>query len=220
MITPHEIIRSKRKTLSISIDPFGRLIVRAPMRYEQKRIDEFLQEKEAWILRKQAERQGAGIQLPPENLDGYEFLILGNRYKIICIDEDKIGCDSVQRLLYLPKKNTRKRLVECLKKNALRIFTKVTLQKAAQMGVSVQAVKINSARGSWGLCTADNVIKYSYRLLFAPKDVVEYVITHELAHVIHKNHSARFWSEVGKYIPDYKAKRAWLKKYSAVMEIF
>jgi len=190
------------------------------MRYEQKRIDAFLLEKEPWILRKQAERKGAGIELPPENLDGYEFLILGNRYKIVCIEEDIIGFDSARGLLYLPKKNTRKRLVEWLKENALRIFTKVTSQRAAQMGVSFQAVKINSARGSWGLCTADNVIKYSYRLLFAPKDVVEYVIVHELAHVIHKNHSAWFWSEVGKYIPDYKTKRAWLKKYSAVMEIF
>ena len=220
MITPHEIIRSSRKTLTISIDPFGRLIVRAPMRCEQKRIDDFLREKEAWILRKQAERQGAGIQLPPENLDGYEFLILGNRCKIVCIDEDKIGFNKARGLVYLPKKNTRKRLVEWLKENALRIFTKVTSQRAAQMGVSFQAVKINSARGSWGLCTADNVIKYSYRLLFAPKDVVEYVIVHELAHVTHKNHSARFWSEVAKYVPDYKTKRAWLKKYSAVMEIF
>lgn len=220
MITPHEIIRSKRKTLSISIDPFGRLTVRAPMRCEQERIDSFLREKEAWILRKQAERRGTGIELPPEDLDGYEFLILGKRCKIVCIDENKIGFDSARSLVYLPKKNTRKRLVEWLKENALRIFTAATAQRAAQMGVSYKEVKINSARGSWGLCTADNVVKYSYRLLFAPKDVVEYVIVHELAHVTHKNHSARFWSEVEKYVPDYKTKRAWLKKYSAVMELF
>ena len=74
------------------------------MRCEQKRIDDFLREKEAWILRKQAERQGAGIQLPPENLDGYEFLILGNRCKIVCIDEDKIGFDKARGLVYLPRK--------------------------------------------------------------------------------------------------------------------
>ena len=220
MITPHEIIRSNRKTLSISVDSFGRLIVRAPIGCAQKRIECFLREKEAWILRKQAERQGTGIQLPPEDLDGYELLILGERCKIVCIEENKIGFDSERGVLYLPKKNTRQRLVEWLKENALRILTKVTAQRAAQMCVSFQRVKINSAKGSWGLCTADNVIKYSYRLLFAPKDVVEYVVVHELAHVTHKNHSPQFWSEVEKYVPDYKLKRAWLKKYSAVMELF
>ena len=57
-------------------------------------------------------------------------------------------------------------------------------------------------------------------MLFAPKDVVEYVVIHELAHVRQKNHSARFWSEVQKYVPDYKERRAWLKKYAALMEIF
>ena len=83
MIRPDEIIRSNRKTLAISVDPFGRLIVRAPKRCGEERIFAFIREKEGWILRQKAKMQGAGIYLPPENLNGYELLLLGKKYKII-----------------------------------------------------------------------------------------------------------------------------------------
>ena len=220
MISPHEIIRSKRKTLSIAIDAFGRLIVRAPMHCAQSRIDAFLKEKEAWILRKQSERQAVGVQKAPDDLSGYELFIVGKKYQIVCVDANAIQIDPGKGVLYLPKKDAKKRLLAWLKENALRILTKSTETQAEKMGVTFQRVEINSARRSWGLCTGENVIRFSFRLLFAPKDVVEYVVIHELAHVRHKNHSARFWSEVQKYVPDYKERRAWLKKYAALMEIF
>ena len=74
MLQPDKIIRSNRKTLSVCVDVFGAVTVRAPRRCDEKRIFAFLQEKESWILRKKAEMQGAGMCLPPENLDGYTFL--------------------------------------------------------------------------------------------------------------------------------------------------
>ena len=70
MLKPNVIIRSRRKTLSISIDPFGRLIVRAPYKCSEERIFAFLKEKEDWIILKQYERESVKLTLPPENLDG------------------------------------------------------------------------------------------------------------------------------------------------------
>ena len=71
MILPDQIIRSRRKTLSISVNPFGQLIVRAPLRCGEERIFAFLAEKESWILKQKSKMKGAGISLPQENLDGY-----------------------------------------------------------------------------------------------------------------------------------------------------
>ena len=82
MIRPDEIIRSHRKTLSISIDPFGRVVVRAPRTCKEERIFAFLEEKETWILRKKAEREGADIRLPSENLDGESVLLFGENYTL------------------------------------------------------------------------------------------------------------------------------------------
>ena len=220
MIQPDEIIRSNRKTLSISVDSFGKLTVRAPMRCGQERIFAFLREKESWIRKKQAEKAAFAPSLPTEDLDGYTLLILGREYKISLIDGAKIGLNTDVGVLYLPKKNTQTRLVRWLKENAKRILTAVTAQTAQRMGTSYRSVTITSARSRWGSCSYDNAVRYSFRLLFAPKEVVEYVTVHELAHTKHKNHSKAFWDEVTKYCPDWKEKRNWLKKHSALMQLF
>lgn len=220
MVQPDEIIRSNRKTLAISIDCNNRLIVRAPYRCGEERIFAFIQEKETWILRKKAERVGTGIELPPENLDGYEFLLLGERHRISLTKDRKIGYDKNVRAVYLPAKNAEKRLIQWLKENAARILSSVTEQTAQKMGVKYKSVAISSARSKWGSCSFDNAIRYSFRLLYAPKEIIEYVAVHELAHTKHKNHSAAFWAEVAKYVPDWKEKRKWLKRHGALMYVF
>lgn len=220
MIFPDEIIRSNRKRLAICIDGFGRVIARAPMRMEEKHILAFINEKESWIRKKKAQTAGVSMALPPENLDGYSFLLLGKDCKIRVYEGKKVGFDNENGVLYLPKDKPRERLVKWLKENAKRIFLSVTEQKAQEMGVQFQSVGVSSAKTRWGVCSADNRIRYTFRLLYAPKEIIEYVVVHELAHVKYKNHSASFWREVTKYIPDWKIRRKWLKTHGALMEIF
>ncbi len=220
MLAPDQIIRSNRKTLSVCIDCFGQITVRAPMRYSEERIFAFLQEKERWILRQKAKIKGAGICLPPENLHGYRFLLLGKLCEIRLTDERFIRLNENADCLFLPQKNAQNRLIKWLKDNALRIFTKATKKRAQEMGVSFTSVAITHARGKWGSCSADNKLRFAYRLIYAPKEVIDYVIVHELAHVQYKNHSKFFWLEVEKYLPDYKQKRKWLKDHGILMRIF
>ena len=219
-ILPDEIIYSKRKTLCVSIDPFGKVIIRAPRSCSEEKIYAFLQDKEAWILKKKAEMMGAGIQLPPKNLDGYELLLLGNKCKICLAEIDKVGYDKDRNFIYLPLKNPKEILVKWLKENAKRIFSTAVEQTAKRMGTSYKFVRVTSARGRWGSCSAEDGVNFSFRLLYAPKDVIEYVVVHELAHTKHKNHSKAFWAEVAKYEPDWKEKRAWLKRHSGLMDVF
>lgn len=220
MIIPDQIIRSDRKTLSVTIDRLSRVIVRAPRTCDEKRIFAFLQEKEVWITRKKSQTAGAGMALPPENLDGYTFMLLGKNYRICLYEQETIRIDQVKNTLYVPKKNARTRLVKWLKENALRIFTELTQEKAREMSLKCQSVSITGAKSFWGLCTGKNAIRYTFRLLYAPKEVVEYVIVHELAHIRHKDHSKAFWATVQSRIPDWKKRRQWLKTHGVLMEIF
>lgn len=171
-------------------------------------------------MRKRAKMAGADMQLPPEDLHGYEFLLLGKTCKIYLDDGTNIRFDAQNGRLYLPKKNARVRLVKWLKENALRIFLQVTSEWAARMGVQAKSVAVSSAKSRWGSCSADNSIRYTFRLLYAPKEIIEYVAVHELAHIRHKNHSPRFWQEVASYIPDWKNRRDWLKYRGALLQIF
>ena len=217
---PDEIIRSDRKTLSLVIDPFGRLIVRAPKRCAQERIFAFIRDKEKWILRKQAACKKTAIELPNAGLDGYRLPILGEKYTVVLMDADTISLDIEQKILKLPKTKSEQRLVEWLKTNAERIFGVIAKRFSQQMSVQYKSLSVTSARTRWGSCSGENRLCFTFRLLFAPKEIVEYVVVHELAHIRHKNHSAKFWSEVEKYQPDWKNKRAWLKAHGGLMELF
>lgn len=220
MVQPDEIIRSNRKTLALSIDPFGRLIVRAPKNCGIERIFAFIREKEDWILRKKSETAGTGMRLPPEDLHGYSFLLLGETCKIFLDDKQNIRYEKENGRLYLPRKNARKELTKGLKERAVEILTARTQSWAKRMGVDYASLTVNSAKTRWGSCSGKNDLRYSFRLLYTPMLIIDYVVVHELAHIRHKNHSRAFWAEVEKFIPDWKIRRAWLKRNRALMEIF
>lgn len=218
MIQPDKIIRSERKTLAVSIDALGMITVRAPHSCATARIFAFLQQKETWILRKKAEREGAWMRLPTESLDGFRFLLLGKEVQIRLVNEKRIALD--EGVICLPMDKPQERLVKWLKENAKRIFALETERIAKIGGVNFASVAVSSARTRWGSCSADNRLRYSFRLLYAPKEVIAYVIAHELAHVKYKNHAKAFWKEVERLCPDYKNRRKWLKQNAFLMKIF
>ena len=214
------MIRSHRKTLSISIDPFGRVVVRAPRTCKEERIFAFLEEKETWILRKKAEREGAGIRLPSEKLDGESVLLFGENYTLRLWEYGNVYLNVGEKQLFLPNQDTKKKLVNFLKKEAKLLFLEYVDRYAERMGTAYKKLSITGARTRWGSCSFDDSLHFSFRLLYAPKEMIEYVVVHELAHTKHKNHSPLFWAEVGKYIPDYKKRRKWLKTHALLMQIF
>lgn len=218
-IFPDRVVRSKRRTVSVSIDSLGRVIVRAPLRYSDEKIAAFLTEKEGWIVKHKRRIDGAGICLPEKNLDGYRLLLLGEEYEIVLYEKARVYVDEDGKRLFVPRENSEERLRRFLKENAKRIFTQATAARAEEMGIAYKSVSHSSATTRWGSCAGDNALRFSYRLLYAPKDVIDYVIVHELCHVLHHDHSAAFWSAVEGVLPDYKEKRKWLKDRGALLKI-
>lgn len=220
MIQPDEIIRSRRRTLSVSVDVFGRVIVRAPLRCGEERISAFLREKEGWIVRRKSEAEASSVRLPSGNLDGYAFLLLGRECTIRLYGGAKIRFSEETGEIFLPAPDPEKRLTNWLKHNAKRIFSGIAVRRAAEMGASYPSLSVTSARTRWGSCSYNNALHFSFRLLYAPPAVIDYVVVHELAHTFHRNHSRQFWATVERFVPDYRKKRDWLKEKSILMQIF
>jgi len=220
MIKPDKILRSTRKTLSVSIDPFGKLIVRAPARLSEERIFAFLQEKEGWIRAHQAKKAGAEARLPTKDLNGYRFLLLGEYYVVFLYGGRKVLCDEVEKRLFVPREKSEEALRKWLKARAEEYFNGLARRLAVEMKTSYKKLSVSSAKSRWGCCTFDNALRFSFRLLYAPETVVRYVVVHELAHTFVKNHSSNFWAVVKAYAPTYKKERQWLKDRAYLMEIF
>lgn len=87
------------------------------------------------------------------------------------------------------------------------------------LGVCCHAVKVNGAKSRWGSCNSKGTIHFTYRLWFAPEPLRDYVVVHELAHLIEMNHSERFWKQVERVMPDYRKRRLLLKEFQQQVEI-
>jgi len=83
---------------------------------------------------------------------------------------------------------------------------------ARRMGLAVLGVRITEAKERWGSCSVSGTLNFAWRLVTAPIGIIEYVVVHELAHLVEMNHSRRFWEQVGRILPDYAERRAWLRK--------
>ncbi len=98
-----------------------------------------------------------------------------------------------------------------LKKIASQTLTSLSLRYAVQIGRRLNRVSVRDTRSRWGSCSSTARLSFSYRLIFAPKEVMEYVVAHEVAHLRHMNHSTAFWNAVEYLCPDYEAAKDWLK---------
>lgn len=98
-----------------------------------------------------------------------------------------------------------------LKFRALEALKPACDRYAAQLGRPFRAIALRDTRSRWGSCSADGRLMFSWRLAMAPSEVLAYVAAHEVAHLAHMDHSARFWAQVGAIMPDYQHHRDWLR---------
>lgn len=99
---------------------------------------------------------------------------------------------------------------ECKQRASAIIPQRVELY-SQQTGIKYNKIRISNARRRWGSCSAKGNLNFSWRLALAPLEVIDYVVVHELAHIIHKNHSKKFWKLVAAIYPNYKLCRKWLR---------
>lgn len=210
----YSIVRSRRKTVAICILPAGTVEVRAPLKMPKADIDRFVKSKEKWIWEKLPMVVERASSKAAFHLDyGDCVLVKGREYPITLRPGSRIGFDGTQIFL-MPGLNSgqiKDACVKIYKMIAKQILPAKTLAYAAQMGVKPSDIKINSAKTRWGSCSGKKSINYSWRLLMAEEDVIDYVVVHELAHIKEMNHSARFWAIVADVLPDYKGRQLRLK---------
>jgi predicted metal-dependent hydrolase len=221
-ISSYTLIRSKRKTLALQIDKQGVLIVRAPKCLSVIQIEKFIEQKSAWIIKKQSEIITRTRDFEPKNFEeGELFLYLGEPHTLQ-FNSDVDGVRRCDQYLALPtssKPKAEKQIVAWYKQQAFNVFTDRVAYFAEQYNFDYKVVAISSAKTRWGSCTGDDKIRLAWRLVMAPLEIIDAVVVHELCHTIHKNHSKQFWDLVLEIFPQYKKCNAWLKEHGASLRL-
>jgi len=217
MIPIDELILSKRKTIALVVQPDGRLLVRAPLRTNRKLIDAFIVSKTDWIEKTRQMQHARRKSIPRHHFaEGEHFWYLGKQYPLRLMPPQRpaLQFDLAFTLSENALPQAGKRFEDWYREQARLYLTERVVYFAQRYNFNFQKVKITSARTRWGSCSARGTINFAWRLIMAPPEIIDYVVLHELAHTVHHNHGLSFWSLVQSMVPDYGAKRKWLKQHS------
>jgi predicted metal-dependent hydrolase len=209
-----KIIRSKRKTLALQVTHDGMVIVRAPKNAPQKAINSFIARYSKWVEKKKTQAHEFNKTNPPKTfVDGERFIYLGEFYKLSLVDNPNIAIrfDAGFYLDSAQTKKARSLFIDWYIRRAKPIITERVGYYTALTGLTHNRLRITNAKSRWGSCSANNNIRFSWRLVMAPMNVIDYVVVHELVHIQIKNHSKTFWDKVENTLPDYRQHRQWLK---------
>ncbi len=222
-----KIIRSQRKTIALEITPELKLIIRAPYHVTRYEIENIVKKKEHWIKKttdriKTTINRNQTYKISSSLKDGNLFLLFGSAYriKIGTSKKNHISIKNGEININVKENSNPKNLIVKWCKKILRDYIDSKVKEISKLtGLYPNKILITSAKKRWGSCSGKNNLNFTWRLVMAPKEIIDYVVIHEIFHIKEKNHSKRFWNHVESLISDYKEKRNWLKENVFLLRI-
>jgi len=201
--------RRRRRTIGLTVNERG-LAIAAPPRAPWREIEAFARQHERWIVAKLEQWAAAGRPRPFCGSDG-ELLPVAGANVVLQVRAGRraVALEDARLVVSLPEPRrpgaVRELLVRWLKSRALQVFAPRAAHYAARIGRRAPALGISNARMQWGVCMADGRIRLSWRLTHLAPELADYVVAHEVAHLVELNHSKRFWQLVATLYPDWRA---------------
>ncbi|MCP4180039.1 MAG: M48 family metallopeptidase [bacterium] len=212
----NKIVRSKRRSIALEINNNGELIVRAPHSATLDYLKKLVINKKDWILDKQETVFNKIEKSKKEYRFGGRFYYLGNEYEIISSNDNKnIIYFQDNFFINVKYENSIKDLmIKWYKFQANRIIKDRVFGLSDDFSLAFKKITITGAEKRWGSCSSRKHLNFSWRLIMAPIEIIDYVVVHELAHLKELNHSSRFWDLVHSMLPEYKKCQKWLRNNS------
>jgi predicted metal-dependent hydrolase len=216
---------SRRRSVALQVKQ-GQLTVRAPLGYSVAEIKTLVLQKQQWVLK---HLQRVKLQTKPQWLAEQQLPLLGTTLaltrqrggkSVVLYSEDNLTVIVSSRV---QPQRYQKVLLTLLQKwyhqQAFSWFTQRVLYWQNKMNVRSGNILIGSWRTKWGYCKSTSELGFNWRLMMAPDWIADYVVVHELAHLKHLNHSARFWQLVDEYYPQADDAKAWLRHNQHLLEL-
>lgn len=225
----YQLLRSdQRRTADIVIERNGQISVRAPVHLSEDQADAVVESRRLWIYRNLAEwRDLNATRVVREWVNGEGFLYLGSSYRLLLAQEQDEPVKLKDGRFSLLRK-----IVECGGEQAAKhAFEKFYAEKgleriqkrvayfAPKVGVVPSSIEVREIGYRWASCASDGRLSFHWKCMMASPKVIDYIVVHELCHLIHRDHTDAFWNEVDKVMPDYGERKMWLRENGASFEI-
>lgn len=222
MITPDYIEYSKRKTLSLSVMKDGNVVVKAPIGMRNETINHFVEEKQAWIRDKLFLINKTKVKF--DDVVRYQkFLLYGNKYSLLLDNVKKIETNDKFQII-IPIKTEREKILKTLKNWYKKIAKQILEDRLkfieSKIKLKSNLMRISDSKGRWGSCSSKGVITFNFRVIMLPPAIIDYVIVHELCHLVEMNHSKNFWRLVETFLPKTPELKMAIKEYGFLLTLF
>jgi predicted metal-dependent hydrolase len=217
------VYSNRRKTLTITVERDRSVVVKAPVGTTLEKIQACVESRKQWLYEKIHHEQKYNQPLHPpgkEMVNGESMLYLGCDYRLELVDNIR-EIQFVNNLFLVPKVIAKQR-GEIFQSWYIQKAKEVIIPKvqiyAKKLGVEFNQAKIMNCKYRWGSCTPKNNLTFNWRLIKAPMFVIDYVVVHELTHLIEPNHTPRFWNIIKSQLTLMDKAKNWLKEHGAILE--
>ncbi|MFA6309926.1 MAG: SprT family zinc-dependent metalloprotease [Sterolibacterium sp.] len=219
-IVAYTLKQASRRRLSMTIDERG-LTVGAPLRITLAEVETFLRSHAGWVRKKLAEYAGSHARRHIAVRDGTCLPLLGAEIAVRVVPgANRIHWRETELLLEArPDADCDALARRALQRRAMEVFAERLDCYAHALGRPAPALGLSNARTRWGSCSSNSGIRLNWRLIHLPLALIDYVVAHELAHLVEMNHSRRFWAVVASIYPDWQNSRRELKLRAADIPI-
>lgn len=214
------LVRSdRRRTMELSVERNGALVIRAPQRATTERLEAFAREKRSWVYRKVAEKEALlHAVAAKEYVSGESFLYLGRSYRLLLVSsqDTPLRLDAGRfRLLRSEARQGRSHFIKWYSAHGRAWLGRRVAGLASRIGVEVEGVEVGDLGYRWGSCGSRGKLNFNWATILLPPSIADYVVVHELVHLLERNHTPAFWRRVERAMPDYLRRKAWLAERGA-----
>lgn len=214
-----EITYKKTKSFGIYLDGYGHLELRVPQDATEDQITKFIENNWELIKKEQGETKerlkGGKIRKYEE---GETFLFLGKNYPLTIIENpllenEKVIFDNSQLMIHIKnyEENLIKKLLTKFYKRQCRLLVMKSIKYyQSAFKIKPKSITIDNNPKAWGTCNSLRQLTFNWKLAMAPPNVIDYIVLHEMCHMVHLNHDRSFWRLVGKHIPNFEEYQNWL----------
>lgn len=212
----------RRRTLEITVDQDGSLLLSAPEGSVERDLRAFVREKRYWVYTKLAEKAQLQRQVPrKEFVDGEGFLYLGRSYRLKLVADQQEPVRLLNGRFLLRRElaeQGREQFIAWYSARGRDWLSARASEHASRLEVAPAGVKVQDLGYRWGSCGKGGWLYFHWKTMLLPRPIAEYVVIHELAHLNVPHHAPEFWRRLERALPDYERRKGWLAAHGIEVE--
>ncbi len=216
---------TRRKTVGVTVDRDGQLILHAPTDLPTSEIEMVARDKQMWVYTTLARKEA--LQHPHRSRDylpGEGFYYLGRSHRLRLIDDTSATAplrlhQGWFELQHSRRPDARRLFISWYRVRAQAFLERRVAPAADRIGRQPTTISVKSLGNRWGSCSKAGTLSFHWRTVLLPSRIVEYIIVHELAHLHEHHHNAMFWDRIERAMPDWRQRADWLARHGAEYDL-